>query len=328
MQESAAGDRDHDPDHGRDDAAGDAGCTRAATPENAGAVFKRIHRPVTSEPPFDFLHGLGRYEEKRRELRAERRNDYQEYLEQGRGSGSRETRRQLADPPDQTYPKSFACTPQPDQAAGAGDQVRRPLSDNKSDKRLQHEKYSEELRKQIEEKRRLGEQEKSRLKDEDDRLHIRLEKERGALRREYQNEMASIRLKSRSQPDLRQVAAPAPPPPPSSPRREVRSPSYVFVSKKTTAARPRMTEAARLRFDDKMPQNVATISTQTGDSLMEDLYGDNGFVKTPKPEPHPRVSKLLKNSHQLRITPIKQKLKENQEKMLMRLASAKYNRQS
>lgn len=281
------------------------------------AVFKRIHRPVTPEPSFDFLHGLGRYEEKRRELRAERRKDYRSYLEQGRGSGSQYSspQRQL---PDQTYPKSFACTPHQQQGGGAepesaaaGDQAHRPISD----KRLQHEKYSEELRKQIEEKKLLGEQEKRRLKDEDDRLEIRLQKERGELHREYQTEMANIRLKSRSHPDLRQVAPVATPA-----AGRVRSPSYVHVKKKPG----RMTEAAaRLRFEDKMPPS-ATIATQTGDSLMEDV---GTVVKTPKPEPHPRVSKLLRNS-QLRITPVKQKLKENQEEMLLRLASAKYNNRS
>lgn len=273
---------------------------------------------MTPEPSFEFLHGLGRYEEKRRQLQAERRKDYQTHLEQTANSGSAQhlsrhsQQRQLLH--HQTYPKSFACTarqqkPQ-ERNEASGDQVTRSMSE----KRLKHEKYRQELQKQIEEKELLNEQQNRRLQDEDQRMEIRVQKDRGNLRREYETEMANIRLKSRSQPDLRQ-AVPEPAP------RKVRSPSYVFVNKRPAAARPRIAVPTRLRFGDKMPQSAST-ATQTGDSLMEEVA-----IQTPKPEPHPRVSKLSKSS-QMRIVQIKQKLKENQEKMLLNLASAKHNRKT
>ena len=256
-----------------------------------------------------FLQGLGGYEDHRRQLEHQRRSDYQQHLDQEKSkreqlSASRERRHSSADQVRRSDPSPAGCSTR----EAEEERVRRVC-----EKRLQHEKYREELRQQIEEKKRLEEQERRRTLEEEGRLELRIARQRAGLRREYEAEVAKLRLKSRSQPDLRQVSTSGPRGTP--PRLQTRSPSYVCVRNKGVTSRSQE-ESMRLRFEDKKPSGVA-ISTQTGDSLMEDVA-----VKTPKPEPHPRVSKLLKNS-QMRILPVKQKLKENQEKMLLRLASVK-----
>lgn len=311
------GDRFHDPR----DADRDAGPV-ASTPRNVEAVFRRIRRPVTSDvpnfkPSIDFLHGLGRYEETRRQLRAEREKECSDFLALDKSQGSR-VRRLSVSMHDLTS-KSPASTPH--LTSGREADARSRLSE----KRLQHEKYSEELRQQIEEKRLLNQEEEKRLQEQDDRMHIKLQKDRSNLKLEYETEMAKMRIKSRSQPDIRQPVTATSHPPTS--RKQVRSPSYVFVNKKTPVTRTRATASAR--FEDKMPQST-TISTQTGDSLMEDMTGPTsgryvGMIQTPRPEPHPRVSKSLMKGNEMRFTPVKQKLKESQDKMLLRLASLTHN---
>ena len=198
--------------------------------------------------------------------------------------------------------------------------------------RKKHEefaRYRQELADQIKLKKSLQEQEERKQAEQDEKWNRRVEDQRRKIREEYENEMAKMKCKSLSQPDLSSIGIKKTGHISKRERKpftRVRSPSYVQIK---DVIRRQKTQTHTIEIDS-FPQETAPKRT-----VAKHASTAPSSPKNVKPLPAPRSSKTgpskshekspARSSTVPSLHDARKKIQDNHQKLLVKMASLKFS---